>query len=150
MRKLTLWVSLAVVLAIGLAIVAAFQFGDKSPIFAAGELSIAPELETAAQNIDTLYITVFDAESAMPMPYGAMRQRLSSPAKGSFVHFQITPEKLQVMNPSRPKPKSMRIKARPDLAGVAGMEQSGDLTGAVTGVPFGTTNVAITISQQVE
>ena len=65
-----------------------------------------------------LYVVVFDMDSPMPMPYGAMKERLDSPATaGVFFPLTITKEKLRVMNPNRPVPQRMRLKARLDKDG---------------------------------
>ena len=74
-----------------------------------------------------LYVVVYDMDSPMPMPYGAMKERLDSPATaGVFFPLTITKEKLMVMNPNRPVPQRMRLKARLDKDGNAGMDQPGD------------------------
>ena len=61
----------------------------------------------------------------------------------------ITKEKLQVMNPNRPVPKRMRLKARLDKDGMGGMDQPGDMTGEVYDVSFGKDNVEIVINKKI-
>jgi hypothetical protein len=134
---------------IGVAIATAYNFGEKSPIYLSGNISLAEELISKADGVDTLFITLFDANSPRPMPYAAMRERISGPIQGQFFNFMITPERIQVMNPSAQVPKSFRIKARLDRDGQGGMDQSGDLTGELDGVPLGAQDVAITIGQEV-
>ena len=135
---------------IGLSMYSAMEFGEKSPFFATGNIELDSSLVADADGISTLYITVFDAESPMPMPYGAMKERLSKPAAaGSFFPLVITKEKLQVMNPNRPVPKKMRLKARLDKDGLGGFDQPGDLTGQVHDISFGEENVTIIINKKI-
>lgn len=149
MKKIVLWSSLVLVVMIAIAIATAFNFGEKSPIYASGTITLPDELVSKAAGVRTLFITIFDANAPRPMPYGAMRETLQTPPQGQFFSFLITPERIQVMNPSAPIPKSFRIKARLDQDGQGGMDQSGDLTGEVDGVPFGAQNVNIVIRQEI-
>lgn len=135
-----------------MAIIAALQTGEKSPAFATGRVVLDPSLEDKAKDIRTLFIVIHDADSPMPMPYGAIKENLSEGAKaGTLVDFLITKERVQAMGGGmdRPLPKNMRLKARLDLDGLGGMDQPGDLIGVVEGVPFGAENVEIKINQAV-
>ncbi len=130
----------------------AANMGEKSPAYARGQVSLPAALSADAASIKTLFIVVYDEDSPMPMPYGAMKERLRSPITAgedwSF-DFLITKEKLQVMNERALEPKRMRLKVRLDRDGVAGPDQPGDLTGQVQGVPFGSQDVQIAIEQVV-
>lgn len=148
MKRLHLWLIAAAGLVIVLALVLALQMGEKSPIFAAGKIRVDESVAAHAKGIQTLYLVIYDAESPMPMPYGAVRE--SVPANDpKEIDFLITQEKLQVMNPGRPMPKVLRVKARLDLDGVAGMDQAGDLVGEAENVAFGTTDAKITINKRI-
>ncbi len=153
MKKTWLIGGIVVLAVIIMAVIAALQTGEKSPAFATGRVVLDPSMEEKAKGIRTLFIVIHDADSPMPMPYGAIKETLSEDAKaGTIVDFLITKERIQVMGGGmegmeRPLPKSMRLKARLDLDGLAGMDQPGDLTGVVEGVPFGAENVEIKINQ---
>lgn len=150
MKKITL-ISVVGLLAIaGLAIFAAFQMGEKSPIIAEGNVKVDESLEPASRGIRTLFIIVHDEESKMPMPYGAIKVTLDEDAKGSFYHFKLTQDNLRVMNPSATPPKSLLLKARLDLDGQGGRAQPGDLIGELTSVPFGKDDLTLTINSKVE
>ena len=84
------------------------------------------------------------------MPYGAIRWPLKQDPKGSFYSFTITKDNLQVMRPSHRIPKTLRIKARLDRSGTAGMDAPGDLTGEIIPVKTGSTGVRITINKLIE
>lgn len=147
------WVGfLVIVLAVAGAIYMAMSTGEKSPIFAAGKVALNSELADKAQGIRTLYIVVYDADSQMPMPFGAMKERLNADAhNGEFFDFMITREKLQVMGGADvPAPKHMRLKVRLDKDGLAGMDQPGDLIGSVENVAFGSDRVNVTIDKMVQ
>lgn len=143
------WVGVIVILGvIAIALYSALDQGEKSPIFAAGTVELSPELQGDATGMQTMFVTVFDEESPMPMPYGAMKEHL--PADFSQpVTFLITKEKLMVMNPDAAQPKRLRVKVRLDKDGVAGPDQPGDLVGIVEHVPFGERNAAVKISQKI-
>ena len=149
MKKVALWGGVVLVVILGLAIVAALQFGQRSPIIASGSVHLSPSLTAAAKGVRTLYITVFDANSPMPMPYGAMRAALEQDAEGLFYEFVLTPERLRVMNPNAPLPTTLRIKARLDRDGRGGRDQTGDLTGEVTNVAAGSSAVKVSIEKEI-
>ena len=125
------------------------QFGQKSPVIVGGRLILADELTNSSIGIRTVFITVFDADSSMPMPLGAMRESLTNDAGGKFLDFMITPERIQMMNPEAPMPKSLRVKARLDLDGMGGSDQPGDITGQIVPVAFGSENVEILLNNLV-
>lgn len=140
--------ALGLVIIIAIALSSALQMGEKSPIYAAGTVELAPELVTDAQGISTLFIILHDAESGMPMPFGAMKERLSSDLTASYA-FKITKEQLMMMNPNAPVPGTFRLKARLDKDGVAGADQPGDLVGSVENIQLGSTDVIIRIDRKV-
>ena len=149
MKKIVLFAVLGLVAVAGIAIFSASEHGEKSPFFARGNIELDPSLVEDADGISTLYVVVYDMDSPMPMPYGAMKERLDSPATaGVFFPLTITKEKLMVMNPNRPVPQRMRLKARLDKDGNAGMDQPGDLTGEISGINFGESNVTILINSK--
>ncbi len=80
--------------------------------------------------IRTLFVIVYDADSPRPMPYGAMKVDLKDDAKGTFYTGDLTSENVQTMA-GGPLPKNIRLKARLDKDGSAGMDAAGDLTGLV-------------------
>ena len=128
---------------------AAFQFGERAPLIASGRVDLAADLQTTSAQ--TLFITVFDAASSMPMPYGAMRLSLGSPPiPGKTVSdFVLTPQSLQMMNPEAPLPIKLRIKARLDLDGMGGSDQPGDLVGTIEDVDASAENLVIVIDQRI-
>jgi len=145
MKKVTLWGGLVFVLALGIALFSAVKFGKKSVVYAAGQISISPELETNAEGIRTLFISIYDMDSPMPMPFGAVKERLSADAKGQFFDFFLTKESLRLMNPNAATPQRLRVKARIDVDGMGGAAQPGDLLGEIEGVAVGTQGVSILI-----
>lgn len=150
MKKIVLVGGLVVVIAIVSGIYAALHYGETSTLYAEGNVSLATELQSEASGIRTVFVTIFDADSGMPMPYGAMRETLGTDPAGKFLEFTLTPERMQLMNPSAPLPKMLRIKARLDRDGLGGMDQPGDLVGEVTRVALGSTGVAIAIDRKIE
>lgn len=152
MKKTWLVGGLVILVIVIMAVFTALQTGEKSPAFATGRVVLDSALAEKAVGMRTLFIVIQDADSPMPMPYGAIKETLSAdPQAGPVKDFLITKERIQVMGGGmdRPLPKNMRLKARLDLDGLAGMDQSGDLTGVVEGVPFGSENVEIVINQAV-
>jgi len=145
MKKVTLWGVVAFVLILAIALFSAVKYGKKSEIYASGQISIKPDLEADAEGLRTLFISVYDMDSPMPMPFGAVKERLHSDAKGQFFEFFLTKESLRVMNPNAPIPNRLRIKARIDVDGVGGAAQPGDLLGEVEDIPLGSKGVAIMI-----
>jgi len=80
--------------------------------------------------IRTLFIILYDADSTRPMPYGAVKVDLKEDAKGTFYKGDLTSENVQTMG-GGPIPKNLRLKARLDKDGSAGMDQPGDLVGTI-------------------
>lgn len=142
------WVGVIVVLAvIVIAISSALKTGEKSPFFVEGTVDLDPALSNDIAGIQTMFITVFDEDSPMPMPYGAMKEHLSTDFKPG-AEFKVTKETLMIMNPDAPTPKRLRVKVRLDKDGVAGPDQPGDLVGQQEHVAFGD-KVTIKINQKV-
>ncbi|MBC7531864.1 MAG: hypothetical protein H7318_09815 [Oligoflexus sp.] len=88
--------------------------------------------------IRTLFIILYDADSPRPMPYGAVKVDLREDAKGAFYKGDLTSENIQTMG-GGPVPKNLRLKARLDKDGSAGMDQPGDLVGTVEKAKAGET-----------
>lgn len=151
MKTLPGWMIAALVLAIiGGVLTIVSRFAEKSLVFAQGEVSILPELEADAKNIRTLFIVLYDEASPMPMPFGAWRQQLDKSPKATFVTFTLTKDNIQMMNPQNLEfPKSLRIKARLDADGIAGVDQPGDLVGELTGVQTGSTGLRLAITNRI-
>lgn len=97
--------------------------------------------------IRTLFIILYDADSPRPMPYGAVKIDLKEDAKGAFYKGDLTSENVQTMG-GGPVPKNLRLKARLDKDGSAGMDQPGDLVGTVEKAKAGET-VKIKISKAI-
>ncbi len=149
MKKVALWGGVIFVLILALALFMASKFGEKSQLYAAGQISIDSSLEQDASGLRILFISVYDMDSQMPMPYGAVRERLSTDAKGEFFEFFLTKESLRVMNPNAPLPKRLKIKARIDVDGVGGPAQSGDLLGEAQNISLGSKGVRIVINNKI-
>lgn len=150
MKSLPRWAIIALLFGIlGFVLVSVGHFAKKSFVFAEGSIQILPDLEDKAKNIRVLFITIFDADSPMPMPYGAQKVHISKNAAGQFYSFVLTKENIMIMNPQLPLPKKIRIKARLDLDGTAGMDKPGDLTGEVGPIDVGSTAAQITIKNLV-
>lgn len=148
--KGTKWIGLVVLtISIGVAVLAAFDMGEKSPIYVGGEIRVPEALRADAANVQTLFLIVYDEKSPMPMPFGAQREKLPLDLSKP-IPFLITKEALRTMNPDAPAPKRMRVKVRIDKDGVAGPDQPGDLTGEVSAVAFGTENQTIEILKKAE
>lgn len=146
MRRITLIISVLILVIVAVAIFTAMKMGEQSPVYLAGRVRLSENLKEKAKGIRTLYLVIYDTESQMPMPFGAMKENLSSDAAGSFHEFLMTKERIQLMNPrGQHVPKFFRVKARLDLDGAAGMDQPGDLTGSLAKVAFGSEELTIVI-----
>jgi hypothetical protein len=97
--------------------------------------------------IRTLFFVIYDADSAMPMPFGAMKVTLDKDAKGVFYKGTLTSENVMAMSGGAP-PKNMRIKARLDKDGSAGRDEPGDLTGVADHVTVGS-SIKITVDKAI-
>jgi hypothetical protein len=148
MKRITLIGLLIVGLVAVIAISVALNTGEKSPIYVAGSVEVPRELRTDAEGISTMFVTIFDEESPMPMPYGAMKESL--PKDLSLpIDFALTKERMQIMNPDGPMPRMMRVKVRLDKDGMGGADQPGDLVGIVEHVQFGSSGLQIKIQQKI-
>jgi len=148
-RRLTLVIAV-VLFVLGLAVYSALKFGEKSPLIAAGEVTLSPDLTEQAKNISTLYIIVRDGSNPSPMPIGAARKRLSSSPEGSFYNFVLTREFLQLMVPDASLPPTLSIKARLDFDGEGGADTVGDLVGEVGNIHLGASGVRIDINRAIK
>jgi uncharacterized protein (DUF3820 family) len=143
------WVGLAaVIIAVGAAMLTALNMGETSPVFVTGTITVPEEMRGDASGIETLFVIINDEANPMPMPFGAMKERmpidLSQP-----IPFFVTKESLRMMNPDAAPPQVMRVKVRIDKDGTAGVDQPGDLTAIVEHVNFGTKDLKITINHRV-
>ncbi|MBC7661044.1 MAG: hypothetical protein H7249_15205 [Chitinophagaceae bacterium] len=140
---------LGVVVLIGVAVVTALDMGEKSPVFVSGTIQINDDLKADATGVETLFVIVYDEASAMPMPYGAMKEKMPADLS-SPVPFLVTKESLRIMNPDAPAPKFLRLKVRIDRDGVAGPDQPGDLTGGAEHVPFGQRDIQVLVDKKAQ
>jgi hypothetical protein len=126
------------ILALGLSATSFANTADQKQKLASVEVTVDKAVEDKTAGIRTLYVIVYNNDSPMKMPYGAMKVDLKADAKGSIYKGEITMANLQRMNPNAPTPtKSIRLKARLDKDGSAGMDQPGDLTGNLDSVDVG-------------
>lgn len=141
----------SMVAVIGIGLKMAVQTGEKSPKFVEGTIELPPKYEAKATGISTLFVIIYDLDSKRPMPYGAVKFKLDeNPKAGKFFPFLITREKLQIMaGQMAPAPQRMRLKARLDKDGLGGMDQPGDLTGGVSEVAFGSSDITISLNNLV-
>jgi len=128
-------VGIVVTLAI---IYTAMNFAEKPDIVVKVAPTLAEPIKSLATHHNVVYVTLFDETS--PMPYAAMREVINVGSDGKVRDILVTLEKIQVMNSSRPRPASMRVKVRLDADGSAGPDQPGDITGETTGVKWGEEN----------
>lgn len=149
MKNIGIWGAVLIIAVIVGATFVALDYGEPSPIYLAGSVELASELDEAAAPMDTLFLILYDPDSPMPMPYGAVRYKLSQKPHGRFHEFIVTSETLSVMNADRPLPKRFRLKAKLDADGNAGMDQAGDLVGEATDLAFGAKEVVVTINQKI-
>ncbi|MFW7380948.1 MAG: hypothetical protein ACOH5I_19185 [Oligoflexus sp.] len=152
MKRITLIGVAILILMVIIGLVTAMNLGEKSPIYVSGKVVIPEKLMDRAERIENLFVIIYDLDSPMPMPYGAMRQRLGPIiANGqNEIDFFVTVEKLQVMHEMAPKPRRMRVKVRLDLDGMGGRDEPGDITGELEEVNFGTSGVTITADQYIQ
>lgn len=99
-------------------------------------------LEKKAAGIRTLYVTLYDEASKMPMPFGALKVELKADAKGEVFKGRLDTNNVVVMGGGA-WPASLRIKARLDKDGSAGSDAPGDLLGIVTGVKQGSATTIV-------
>lgn len=115
---------------------------------ASGTISLDSKLEEKAKGIRTLFVTIFNAESSQPVPYGSQKIDLKKDAKGQFAEFNLTTGNIARMQASAGKTlMKMRIKARLDKDGSAGVDQPGDLIGVIDNIDVGAKNLKLMINQ---
>jgi hypothetical protein len=138
-------------LVVGLAIIFAFVFGERSPVIAEGVIKLPPHLVSQAQGMRTLYIIVKDANqpASMPMPWGAFITTLPSEPTGDVYHFLLTKDNMRVMGGGE-TPLKINIKARLDLDGLGGADQPGDITGHIEHVNSGAKGLEINLTDLVQ
>jgi hypothetical protein len=137
----------ALTIVIAACIGAAIFFGQTSPIIAEGKVILSPEFDAQAQGMRTVYITVRDPASPMPMPYGAMVTTLDNDPSGTVLNFKLTKENIRVMSEVGAPPEKVNIKARLDMDGLGGADQPGDIVGIVENVNWGATGLTIALDQ---
>ena len=81
MKKIALIGSLLIGLVAVFSIFVASNFGEKSDIYVSGEVVVPHSLSNRINNFKVLYIVIYDENSPMPMPYGAMKLRLEEPVQ---------------------------------------------------------------------
>ncbi len=151
MKKIGIIGAIVVLLAVAIAMKTAFETGEKSPIYAAGEVVLDEALVDQAKGMRTLFFIVYDADSPRPMPFGAVKETISDDARsGSFFQFMITKEKLNLMQPDLPPPTNIRLKVRLDRDGQGGMDQAGDLTGGIDTVAFGSNGLQVKLDKSIQ
>lgn len=146
-RNIKLFTVIGGVVVVLVAVALAFVVGEKSEIYLAGEITVDPLLRDKARNISTVYIILRDAESKIPMPYGAYRDRIDFSNNDSY-RFLITKDKLQLMQQQASVPSVFNLKVRLDADGYGGVDQAGDLVGEQAGITFGTRAVKLTIDRE--
>lgn len=112
------------------------------------EVKLASQLNTKSSGIRTLYITLYDAASSRPMPYGAMKVVLEKDASGTVYKGKLDASNVMMMGGGEPSPTTLRIKARLDKDGSAGPDEAGDLVGIADKVKLGADTV-ITIDKAI-
>jgi hypothetical protein len=96
-------------------------------------VTLDSSVEGKTAGIRTLFITVFDADSAGPMPYGSIKVDLKADPKGQVFSGDLDTSNITVMGQGRPLPKNIRLKARLDKDGSGGKDQAGDIVGTFDG-----------------
>lgn len=95
------------------------------------------KLLAKSAGIRTLYITLYDAASTAPRPYGALKVDLTQDAKkGTIYTGKLDPSNVMTMGGGA-VPAKLRIKARLDKDGSAGPDGAGDLVGIADQVTAG-------------
>lgn len=151
MKRFKLIGLLAGALIVALAIFSAFQFGEKSPLYAKGIISVDPPLIPKVGAPAALFLVFYDANNPTPMPYGAMRIAMTkSEVEAHSFEYAVTQERLMVMGQQKRIPHFFRIKARLDQDGQGGPDQPGDLTGEADMVAMGSETANITINKFIE
>lgn len=92
------------------------------------------------EGINTLYISLYDADSPMPRPYAAIKIALDKgAAKGTIYRGSLNTGNVTVMGGAQPK--AFRVKAKLDKDGAAGPDAAGDLVGIIEKVVVGAATV---------
>jgi hypothetical protein len=87
------------------------------------------KLAAKGAGVHTLFITIYDAASQAPRPYGAVKVDLAKDAsKGTIYKGTLDQNNVMVMGGGE-MPKKLRIKAKLDKDGSAGPDEAGDLVG---------------------
>jgi len=121
---------------------------NKPELIASGTLILEKsDLITKAKGIRTLFLIVSDPKSPRPMPYGAKKIELEKDASGKFYKFEITTANLMTMGQHAAVPKQIRLKARLDKDGSAGMDQPGDIVGISSSLELGSSDINIVLDQ---
>ena len=121
----------------------------QSKALATGRVTLAPELTAKAKGLHTLFISVYDPKSPMPMPYAAMKIELTKDATGEFQTFSLSGDKLMVMGQGEP-PQTINIKVKLPSGGGAGPDKSGDLVGMAKDVKLGSDDIKISINKAIQ
>jgi hypothetical protein len=126
------------VLAFGIA-TAAFASAAGTEPLANVEIKLLDKLAAKSAGIRTLYVTLYDAESSKPMPYGAMKVVLEKDAAGTVYKGKLDGSNVMMMmgGGGGAEPATLRIKARLDKDGSAGPDAAGDLVGIAEKVKRG-------------
>lgn len=114
-----------------------------------GKLTLSKELTAKAKGIRTVYISILDPQSPMPMPCAAQKFTLVKDAEGSFLDFTVDSDQA-VMMACAEIPAEMNLKVKLDKDGNAGRDSSGDIVGVKSGVKKGAKGIAITLDKATE
>lgn len=145
-KKFSLIAAILFLVVVIIGVTHAVNTGERSPILVSGTLELDDQYVENAQGIQTLFLVLYDVNSPMPMPYGAVKEKLpKSATAGKFFEFFITKEKITLMRPDTPVPSQVRIKARLDKDGIAGRDQPGDLTGEIKSINTGSQDLKLVI-----
>lgn len=126
----------ALVLSVAAYLAATSAIAGDATTYADVEIKLDDAQAKAAAGIRTLFITIYDQESKMPMPYGAMKVDLDKDAKGVVYKGKLDSNNIMKMGGGE-TPKKLRIKAKLDKDGSAGADAAGDVVGIVEGVAVG-------------
>lgn len=151
MKRKNKWiVPVAVIAFVAIFVFIANNMADKPVVYAKGNIVLDDALIEKAGVFSTMFIVVYDADNPMPMPYGAIRERIRPPHQKEVAPLIITPSKLEVMRPGSPFPMNIRIKVRLDRDGQGGPDQPGDLVGQIERIAAGSEDVKLVISQEIK
>ncbi|MFW7378614.1 MAG: hypothetical protein ACOH5I_07405 [Oligoflexus sp.] len=138
----------ALILWCGLYTASVASANSQGELMVSGSLSLSNDkLIEKAKGIRTLFLVVYNPESKMPMPYGAQKVDLEKDASGNFYNFEITTTSIRTMGGNAVLPTKLKVKARLDKDGSAGMDQPGDIIGMSGVVAKGSKNIKIVLDQ---